>query len=398
LPPLWAILQAQDRLNKAYNNNKSIKRKNLNQTTMRSKLLIIGLLLAICSCQAQTYKFAVICDTRSNANKNGISGVNVPAIKAVCNHLKRSGAEFVIAPGDFICGNVRFYDTIQGPPSNHKQYKTFLYAAQSAGVTLPGETGGLKMYPVRGNHECYHQILPKDSIEAAWLKNIGNTLPKNGPEGEIGFTYSFEYNGSLFLALDQYMYADASQTKGIAINQKWLDKELQEYPDVEHVFAFGHTPAFAANHQDCLGEDSLSRNIFLQSLVDRSGVYFCGHDHFYARANIPVYNPNGGIENYMQQVITPSGAPFLGDFSPKWNGVYKNKDVKVEKYIDNTLGYQLVTVNGYRVNVKYIATKDACIFYKDDNGKYHYTYNDNWESWNFEVWDEFSYELSGDNN
>lgn len=313
----------------------------------------------------------------------------------MCNHLVESGAEFVIAPGDFICGNVRWYDTIKGPPANHVQYQTFLDAARSAGINLPGQTGHLTMYPVRGNHECYQQLLPEDSIEAAWIKNIGNTLPINGPEDEIGFTYYFEYKGALFLALDQYMHADASKKKGIAINQKWLDKKLQEFIDIGHVFAFGHTPAFAAKHEDCLGEDSLARNAFLQSINDRSGVYLCGHDHFYARASIPVYKPTGGVENYIQQVITPSGAPFLGDYEPKWDGTYNNKDVEAEKYIDNTMGYQLVTVDGNKVNVKYIATSDACTYYMDNTGKYHFTYNDNWQSWKFETMDAFSYELFG---
>jgi hypothetical protein len=360
---------------------------------MRNKLFTIGLLLAICSCQAQTYKFAVICDTRSDADNNGTDGVNVAAVKAVCNHLKKSGAQLVIAPGDFICGNVKWYDSTQTPPSNHDQYQAFLNAAQSVGVGLPGGAEEITLYPVRGNHECYQQILPEESIEAAWLKNIGYTLPKNGPEEEIGFTYSFIYESLLFIGMDQYMYSDSTKTKGITIDQEWLDQELQNYPDAEHVFVFGHTPAFAAQHQDCLGENPKARNTFLQSINDRSGVYFCGHDHFYARANIPVYDPDGGIENYIQQVITPSGAPFLGGFSPKWDGVYKNKNVKTESYIDNTMGYQLVTVDGDKITVEFIATNDACSFTKDSTGIYTYTYNDNWETWDFETMDEFSYVL-----
>lgn len=361
---------------------------------MSKKLLTIGLLLAIFSCQAQTFKFAVICDTRSDANKNGISGVNVSAVKAVCSHLKESGAEFVIAPGDFICGNVTWYDTTQPPPSNHVQYQAFLDAAQSAGVGLPGGLEEITLYPVRGNHECYRQILPEKSIIEAWLVNIGNYLPKNGPDEEIGFTYSFIHEGSLFIGLDQYIHADSTQRKDIAIDQEWLDQELLKYPDVNHVFTYGHTPAFAANHQDCLGEDSIARNEFLESINGRSGVYFCGHDHFYARANVPVYKEQGGIENYIQQVITPSGAPFLtNEHGKKWNGIYTNKNVESEMYIDNALGYQLVTVNEDKVTVEYIATTDACIFYKDDKGIYHYTYNDNWDAWNFASMDKFSYEL-----
>lgn len=362
---------------------------------MKRNLLFIVFLLALSSCESQSYKFAVICDTRSDAENNGISGVNVSAIKAVCSHLKKDGAEFILAPGDFICGNVKWYSP--QPPSNDDQYRAFLDAVQSVGIGLPGSDANVLIYPVRGNHECYQDILPADSIRASWQRNIGKSLPDNGPMGEVGFTYSFKHKGALFLGLDQYIHASSSQKKGIGLNQHWLDKELERYPDTRHVFAFGHTPVFAAKHQDCLGEDSIARNTFLQSIENRSGVYFCGHDHFYARANVPVYKENGEIENYIQQVITPSGAPFLTGNrtdNQKWNGEYKNREVITESYIDNSLGYQLITVEGNKVTVEYIATFDASSFEKDDKGVYHYNFNDNWESWNFATLDKFSYKLS----
>ncbi|MBI9034007.1 MAG: metallophosphoesterase [Bacteroidales bacterium] len=361
---------------------------------MRKNLLTIGLILLVCLCYSQSYKFAVICDTRSDGDHNGEAGVNVSAVKAVCNHLKKSGAEFVIAPGDFICGNVKWYNSSESPPSNHTQYQTFLNAAQSEGVVLPGKKGDITIYPVRGNHECYQQILTEDCIELAWTANIGYALPENGPDNEIGFTYSFLYKGSLFVGLDQYMHASADKKSGIGLDQNWLNEEIQKNPKAEHIFAFGHTPAFAAQHQDCLGEDSIARNTFLQSINGRTGVYFCGHDHFYARAKIPVYNQTGRVDNYLQQVITPSGAPFLGGFSPKWDGKYKNQNTETQSYMDNVLGYQLVTVDGDKVTVEFIATNDACTFCKDPEGKYHYLYNENWQTWSFETMDKFSYKLN----
>ena len=367
---------------------------------MKIKLSILVLFLAFVACkqeqeQEQPYKFAVLCDTRSDGNNNGDSGVNAAAVKAVCNHLVKSGAEFVIAPGDFICGNVTWYDPITNiPPSNDTQYQSFLNAIRSEGVGLPGEEGFVPLYPVRGNHECYQQIHDEKIIEEAWSRNIGYSLKgMNCPADEKGFTYSFVYDGDLFIGLDQYMHADSTKKDSIYLNQEWLDQELQKYPNANHVFTFGHTPAFAAQHQDCLGSDSLARNTFLQSINSRSGVYFCGHDHFYARGNVPVYNTDGGIENYMQQVITPSGAPFLGGFSPKWKGNYTNDSVKAEKYIDNAVGYQLVTVDGNKVTVEFIATNDASTFTFNSDSTYSYTYNDHWKQWEFVSMDSCSYEL-----
>jgi hypothetical protein len=363
---------------------------------MKNKLLAIVIILAIGSCQAQKYKFAVLCDTRSDANNSGSFGVNVSGVKAVCEHLKQSGAEFVLAPGDLICGNVNWYKP--SPPSNDVQLQTFLNAAKSAGVGLPGSNSDITIYPVRGNHECYCDSLPEDSLKAAWERNIGSFLPKNGPKGEIGYTYSFEYNGSLFIGLDQYMHAKKDQKSGIELNQEWLDNELKKYPNAKHVFTFGHTPAFSANHKDCLGEDSIKRNTFLNSISNKTQVYFCGHDHFYARAKVPVYQANGKIENYIHQIITPSGAPFLtGNRSDnhKWSSNYKNKDVLPETYIDDAVGYQLVEVDGNKVTITFFATMDASTHTRDKDGVYTYKYNDNWESWNFVTMDKFTYYLNG---
>ena len=49
------------------------------------------------------------------------------------------------------------------------------------------------------------------------------------------------------MGLDQYIHASSSQKAGIGLNQDWLDKELEKYPDARHVFAFGHTLAFTMN-------------------------------------------------------------------------------------------------------------------------------------------------------
>jgi len=353
---------------------------------MKLRILLSLALFAIISVHAQTYKFAVICDTRSDATASGRSGVNVSAVKAVCNHLVQDGALFVIAPGDFICGNVNWYPN---RPTNDIQLNTFLQAAKSQSVGLPNGDEKVILYPIRGNHECYRNFLSEDSIKASWLRNIGNYLPNTGPSSEKGFTYSFTYANTLFLGLDQYMNADSTQKNGIEVNQAWLNKELAKYPNVKQVFTFGHTPAFAAKHQDCLAEDSLKRNAFIRSINSKSGVYFCGHDHFYARAKIPVYAENGSIQDYMQQVITPSGAPFLTGNS-KWNGAYPNKDVVAEKYLNGYLGYQMVTVTDEEVTVKFIATADAGTYSPDSSN---YTFNNDWKSWKFEPIDSFSFSL-----
>ncbi len=180
----------------------------------------------------------------------------------------------------------------------------------------------------------------------------------------------------------------------IYVNQTWIDTVLAQHKGITHVFLYGHTPAFAAKHQDCLAEFPPRRDALMRSIAGRSGVYFCGHDHFYARGKIPVYAEDGKtILSWMQQVITPSGAPFLGDFSPKWDGKYANSDVVAESYIDNTMGYQLVTIDGRTVTVEFYATLDGSSWTRDKEGKYKYTYHDDWKNWTFAKMDGFSYML-----
>lgn len=341
------------------------------------------------------FKFAVFCDTRSDAQNSGLNGVNVSAIKAISKHLKEQGAEFVLAPGDLICGNVSWY--APAPPANAAQYSAFLEAAASQGVGLPGGPAPVPLYAVRGNHESYHDIMSKEEVKQAWLTSIGHALPGNGPAGEAGFTYSFTRHNILFIGLDEYQRASDDEKTGITFDTKWLLEQVKAQPDAKSVFVFGHTPAYSANHQDCLDDDKAARDELMTVVHNKGGVYFCGHDHFYARAGAPVYDGDGRtIQGYAEQIITSSGAPFLtGSRSDnhKWNGKYADRDVLPRAYIDNSIGYQLVTVDGDRVTVQFIGTQDGSTYTMNPDGVYTYTYNDNWQQWNFAVMDQFSYQL-----
>ena len=361
---------------------------------MKRLIVVIVMALAFYG-EALGFTFGVICDTRSDASASGQYGVNTSAVKAVCAELTKRSAAFVLAPGDFICGNVSWYNEEGDPPENTVQYQSFLNAAGSQGVGLPGSGKPCLLFPVRGNHECYHDIKTPDSLRKMWKEEMGATLPKNGPDGEEGLTYRFTWGNALFLGIDEYDHAGPSEKTGIGVNQPWVQKSLDENPGSEHLFVFGHTPAFAAHHSDCLAENEGERDAFLRSLYGRGGVYFCGHDHFYARAEVPVVASDGKmIQGYVQQIITPSGAPFLTGNrvdNHKWNGIYEDPRVIPASYMDNTLGFQLVTVEGSVVTVSFMGTQDASTWVRNPDGSYAYTWNDDWGSWTFAELDRFSY-------
>ena len=365
---------------------------------MRRFIVLMVMILAFYG-QALGFTFGVICDTRSDASASGRYGVNTAAVQAVCAELTKRRAAFVLAPGDFICGNVDWYNKEGEPPANTVQYQSFLEAAGSQGVGLAGSGKSCRLFPVRGNHECYHDTKSPKALATMWQREMGAALPRNGPKGEEGLTYSFTWGNALFLGIDEYVHAGASVKTGIGVNQPWVQKTLDENIGAEHLFVFGHTPAFAAHHADCLADNEGARDAFLRSLYSRGGVYFCGHDHFYARAEVPVVASDGtAIVGYIPQVITPSGAPFLTgsrEDNHKWDGVYGDPRVIPSSYMDNTLGFQLVTVEGAVVTVSFMGTQDASTWVRREDGSYAYTWNDDWASWTFAELDRFSYTREG---
>ncbi|RKZ06528.1 hypothetical protein DRQ25_13725 [Candidatus Fermentibacteria bacterium] len=353
-------------------------------------VFIAAIAVPLATAEEGSYTFAVLCDTRSDMDG---TGVNVSAVRAICHDLRARGAEFVLAPGDLFCGDVPDSFFLPHTPPIDSMYQSFIDAIEAEGVGLPGSDAEIALYPTRGNHEGYYFTMTKEEVEEAWLRYMGHAVPANGPEHEVGFTYSFLHEGDLFMGLEMYLYSDSMMMSGIRVNQEWIDRTLSENPDADRVFVFGHTPLFSAYQRDCLEENPVARDAFVRSIQDRCGVYLCGHDHFYARARVPVYAEDGStITGWIQQVLTPSGAPFMtgarSDIS-KWNGLYEDENVIPETYIDNAMGYQLITVEDDRVTVEFIGTQDGTMWTRDAQGVYHYTYNTDWERWNFAVLDLF---------
>ena len=151
-------------------------------------------------------------------------------------------------------------------------------------------------FPVAGNHETE---TPEDM---EWLRSYNydpnGPAPPNiarwGSPGCQETNYSFDYGGSHFVMVNQYCDGVSDTATDGDVGDalyRWLEEDLAT-TDKEHVFVFGHEPAFpqadADNGRerhmgDSLNQHPKNRDRFWRLLSD-SGVtaYFCGHTHNYS--------------------------------------------------------------------------------------------------------------------
>lgn len=292
--------------------------------------------------ESSSWKFAVISDTQTDYRENDYkSCINDSVIKAITEDIILEKTDLVLVSGDFVSGWFRNdgidYDI---------QYSNWKIAMR------PVYDARILVYPVRGNHDSGPERValpplpsymepPLDTpvvLEKAFLNAFTESyIPKNGPAGENGLTYSFTHKNAFIIGLDQFT---VGQHK---INQDWLDKQLATNKN-QHIFIFGHEPAFETNHADNLSYYQKERDQFWDS-IGKAGarIYFCGHDHFYNRALIP---DNNG--NEIRQVISGTGGGRLRS----WAGRYKESErVKGEYHNGDHNGYVLVTIEGPKVTV-----------------------------------------------
>jgi hypothetical protein len=326
------------------------------ERTLFSVLITLLLLLALMGCagtggfradaENRPWKFAYINDTRGdNTNTPGKSGINDVVVRMMAVDIVKEGASLVITGGDAVNGF--FGNGGTGYGAQFANWRTAMAPVYNAGIPV---------YPVRGNHEFgplekrlpWPPVYPApavrpvpellDAYRAAFRDSY---IPKNGPPGEEGLTYSFSHKNAFFVALDQY--GDHPQR----VNQGWLTGEFSRNR-LPHVFVYGHEPAFRVLHSDCLAYYPVERDRFWDSIGDAGGrVYFAGHDHLYNRALI---TDSKGRE--IRQVIAGTGGAPLA----KWPGEYaEGSRVKKEFADSDHYGYVIVTIEGPKAAIDWKA-------------------------------------------
>ncbi len=150
----------------------------------------------------------------------------------------------------------------------------------------------IKLIPVVGNHEV--KSLKSQTAYTKFFPDV----PANGPADEKLLTYYFDHKNSRFIILDTNYFGDQYRIR----HMDWLEEKLKQARDnnMNHIFVFGHSPAFqAGSHlRDGLSNigknpnnprlDYIPKRDAFWSLLKKYNVtaYLCGHEHKYARQNI----------------------------------------------------------------------------------------------------------------
>ena len=268
------------------------------------------------------------CDTKKPRPEDK-NGVNVVITKEIAEATIRENARYLLWTGDLV-GGADEKDAFE------KELMTW------RGIMDPVYDKGIKVLPVRGNHETHCN----ESVQV-WDKVFSGKygLPQNGPMDEKNRTFFVEDGNTLIVGLDEF------ETRIPSVNQPWLDSVLKTHKK-PFIFSAGHEAAFMdGHHKEVLDADPAKRDAFWKSLVAAGArTFFAGHDHLYDHMVITQDSPNPGPELH-QFVAGTAGAPYY-DPGP-YTGVNDGWKIKRVKAIGKTYGYLLVEVEDDKVTITF---------------------------------------------
>ncbi len=292
--------------------------------------------------KAELLRFVVTGDTRGSDN-----GVNTTILGEIAQAALDENVDFIVVAGDLVNGYT-------DPVTLESQLTTWRTTMQDV------YDAGIGIFPSRGNHDA--------GSKEAWDNVFAGiyALPGNGPIGEENITYSFTHLNVFLVVLDQYGEHPRR------VNQTWFDEQLSSNTQ-PHVFVFGHEPAFAVYHQDCLDDYPDDRNTFWKGIKVGCGlIYFTAHDHMYNHARID--DGDGNTDNDLHQfVVGTGGAPPYS-----WSGSYDgNNGFWTPQFVhyEAEYGYALVEVDNFDVTITW-KHRISPGMYETGGDVFTYTYHD----------------------
>jgi hypothetical protein len=222
-------------------------------------------------------------------------------------------------------------------------------------IMLPLYSTGVEVYPVRGNHEV-------GSIDA-WNAIFTGVyaLPDNGPEDEVGLTYTVEHKNALFLAFDAYV--DYNE-----VNQPWVEYELATN-HAPHVIAYAHPPAYPAYPKSSLADHPYERDEFWESLIEAGAkLYFCGHTHFFNHARLD--DSDGDPDDDVHQLTVGTAGAGASLINPNFEGE-NGEMIPVPVFHAAAYGFTIVEINGLHASLTFWKREEPEVF----TARHYWTYS-----------------------
>ena len=223
---------------------------------MLRRLSVVALVVALLSaaaCPSFGWKFASMADSRGSDN-----GVNTTVFTNIVNLINAEHVDFVIFQGDAVTGSAT-------DSKLSSQMDTWLGVINN--LNCP-------WYYCPGNHE----------IQTATAENVLRTKvdqPLNGPAGHEEMVYSFDCQNAHFASLNSNHYGEVHK-----VQRTWLASDLAATRQ-PHVFVMAHEPAYPVGPHigGSLDAYPSERDDFWNIMSNNdAGMYFCGHEHLYARS------------------------------------------------------------------------------------------------------------------
>jgi hypothetical protein len=382
--------------------------------------LAFALCLGATSASAAPWSFGVLSDTQWTSADDGKSPESVPAsmIQQIDQAFIAKGVKLVIAVGDTV-------DTsTPATLATRALYSQDLYNA------------GIAFYPLRGNHDAelaasgvnfatlFPQIVNGGTNNLTplwdtpfWIENnltgtdtglqslstltadFNTGVPPATPAGSLfglggnfsyptvncpptgntagnGLSYSFDYNNTRFVLLDQFVDSDlGGNTSSLATQQPWISQQVSDPNRPAHAFVFSHKQLLGGNHKDNLfgantvGTDpgdgagvntnSLTKtqlpvllakqqaeDAFISSLAMNNVHYLItGHDHHHVDSIVQSpLNPAMTVHEIISQ---SDSSKFYTPAAP-----FSTNEISISEDLYQ-VGYYIYTVDGPRVTVDY---------------------------------------------
>jgi len=239
------------------------------KTKLVFTLVILSVSIFVQAQKKNSFAFVVAADMRN------FTGDNQDYFRGACESIKaHSDLAFIVSPGDI------------DPPD-------------SVYFTIQKYIGTNTIwYPLVGNHEA------ETDSDMKWLRAFnpnGNSLPyivNQGPESCKETNYSFDYQKTHFVVLNQYATENCDNCTSGDMNDflfNWLKEDLKRNK-LKNVIVFGHEPAYPLpdmdskrlrHENDCLNQYPENRDRFVKFLSDaKVKAYIFGHTHNYSAKNI----------------------------------------------------------------------------------------------------------------